>query len=127
MHHTERGECKCGKCIDVGSKADPQGHTVDMVFFKVVKRGEPTPEEFMRLSAAHRGDFTSVDPFDGKEHSYLELGAWIGDQGLAMQYMALGCLLGVFTLLSPMTVLEVEGPLAMQMAQAGYLSIQTLS
>lgn len=122
--NTERGECKCGKCIDVGSKPDPVGHTVDMVFFKVTKHGEPTKEEFIQLTKECRSDYVTVDPFDHQEHSYLTLGAWIGDQGLAMQYMALGVLLGLFNLLSPKTMLGLEGEQALNMAGAGLLSIQ---
>jgi len=123
MNNTERGECKCGACIDVGDKPDPQGHTVDMVFFKAAKKNGATADEFKRLTAEHKGCFGDVDPFDGKEHNYMELGGWIGDQGLAMQYMALGVLLGEFNLLSP-AMLGMEGPEALQLAGMGLLSIQ---
>lgn len=123
IHNTERGECHCGKCVDVGSAPDPQGHTVDMVFFKVAKKNGATPEDFRKATAEHRGEFAEVDPFDGKEHSYLELGGWIGDQGLAMQYMALGVSLGVFKLLSP-AMLGMTGNEALQLAGMGLLSIQ---
>jgi hypothetical protein len=122
--HTERGDCKCGQCIDTTGAPDPAGHTVDMVFFKVAKVGEPTIEEFRRLTeeSAH-GEFCDVNPFDGQEHNFMELGAWLGDQGLAMLYMGLGTSLGAFTLLSP-AMLGLDGPMAVQMAQAGLLSIQ---
>ena len=55
----------------------------------------------MELTQKHRGEFGDCDPMDGGEHNYMELGGWIGDQGIAMQYMGLGVLLGVFNLLSP--------------------------
>lgn len=122
--HTERGECKCGKCIDVGDRPDPTGHTVDMVFFKVAFKDEPTLEEFKRLTAESKhGDYAEVDPLDGKEHNYIELGAWIGDQGLAMLYMALGVHLGAFELFSP-ALLGLSGPKALPFAGVGMLSIQ---
>ena len=122
--HTERGECKCGKCADVGDSPDPTGHTIDMVFFKVSAKDNPNIKEFKRLSAAAKhGDYAVVDPFDGQEHNYMELGAWIGDQGLAMLYMALGVHLGAFNLLSP-ALLGLSGPEALQFAQMGMLSIQ---
>lgn len=122
--HTERGECKCGKCADVGDSSDPTGHTIDMVFFKVVVKGNTNLDEFKSLSAESKhGDFADVDPFDGKEHNYMELGAWIGDQGLAMLYMALGVRLGAFNLLSP-ALLGLSGPEALQFAQMGLLAIQ---
>lgn len=126
MKHIERGDCKCGQCFDTAGKPDPTGHTVDMVFFKASKVGDPTLEEFRRLTEASKsGVFCSVDPFDGQEHSYMELGGWIGDQGLAMQYMALGISLGAFKLLSP-AMLGLDGSIAIQMAQAGLLSIQAV-
>ena len=122
--HTERGECQCGQCADKGNKPDPTGHTIDIVFFKVAKVGDPTIEEFQRLTeeSAH-GEFCDVNPFDGQEHNFMELGGWLGDQGLAMLYMALGVSLGAFELLSP-AMLGLDGPMAVQMAQAGLLSIQ---
>lgn len=120
--HTKRGECKCGSCCDVGNKPDPS-HSVDMVFFKCAATDQPQAGAFRELTSAHKGEFCSINPFDGKEHSYIELGGWIGDQGLAMQYMALGVALGLFTLLSP-AMLGLEGKLAMEMAGKGLLSIQ---
>lgn len=123
VRHAQRGECGCGKCIDRGDAPEPEGHVVDMVFFKVGLSGEPSAEEFRSLTAGHRGDYGDVDPFDGSEHSFLDLGGWIGDQGLAMQYMALGALLGVFELLTPAR-LGIEDPdLAMKMAEHGFVTV----
>lgn len=126
IESTDRGECKCGRCCDVGTKPDPTGHTVNMVFFVVSKRGEVKLEDFLRLTTEHKGEFGPCNPLDGAEHSYLELGGWIGDQGLALQYMALGVLLGVFKLLSPITVLGLksDNPLVSQLAGSGFLSIR---
>jgi hypothetical protein len=122
--HTERGECKCGKCLDVGDSPDPIGHTIDMVFFKVAVKDNPSLDEFNLLtSEAKHGEFANMDPFDGQEHNYMEIGAWIGDQGLAMLYMTLGVYLGAFTLLSP-ALLGLSGPEALQLAGMGMLSIQ---
>lgn len=120
--HTRRGECKCGLCCDRGDAPDPSGHTVDMVFFKVAVENEPTADEFKALTKAHAGDFANCDPLDRKEHGYMELGAWIGDQGLAMLYMALGVALGVFKLFSP-RMLGLDDETAMMMAQNGMLSV----
>ena len=121
--HTERGECRCGKCCDTTGRPDPQGHTIDMVFFKVAVTNAPTKEEFIQLTKDHRGEFGEVNPIDGGDHNYMELGGWIGDQGLAMQYMALGVTLGVFTLLSP-AMLGLDSSTALKMAGMGMLSIQ---
>lgn len=122
LRHTERGECGCGKCIDRGTAPEPAGHTIDMVFFRVAKRGEPTAEEFKRLAQAWPGEFCQLDPFDGKEHGYMELGGWIGDQGIAMQFMALGVLLGHFQLLSP-ALLGLSGGAAVECAANGFLAV----
>lgn len=124
--HTERGECQCGQCADKSDNPDPVGHTIDMVFFKVAKVGSPTLEEFRKLTKDSKdGEFCEADPLDEQEHNYMELGGWLGDQGLAMLYMALGVSLGAFKLLSP-AMLGLSGQMAMQMAQAGMLSIQAI-
>jgi hypothetical protein len=125
MDHTERGECKCGRCIDVGGKPDPQGHTADMIFFKVSQDGDTKAEDFIRLSKENKGDYAQVDPFDGKEHGYIELGAWLGDQGVALQYMALGTLLGLFDLLTPRIVMPflADENMIMQLAGGGLVTI----
>jgi len=129
--YTDRGECKCGMCIDANpTRPDPDGHVADMVFFKVVKIGEPDAEEFKRLYLAHVGEFNQIVWSDGKEHGYMEIGGWIGDQGLALRFMALGALLGVFELLTPYTVLgldpadERQRTIAMQAAGSGFVTIK---
>lgn len=125
LRHTERGECKCGQCLDRGDNPDPDGHTVDLGFFKVAAKDNPDKETFLRLTSEHLGEFGHCDPFDGSEHNYMELGGWIGDQGIAMQYMGLGVLLGIFNLLSPaMLGITSDDPMFKQMLGAGFLSIQ---
>jgi hypothetical protein len=102
-----------------------------MIFFAVSPTEPADVDVFRRLTnEALYGAYATVDPFDGKEHSYLELGAWIGDQGLAMQYMALGVMLGLFQLLSPITVLgsllglKGDEPIVMEAAQQGLLAVK---
>jgi hypothetical protein len=125
IKHTERGECKCGWCSDVGSKPDPCGaHTADLIFFKAAIRDNPRREEFESLTRKHVGTFAELDPFDGKEHSYIELGGWLGDQGLALRYMALGYLLGIFQLLTPRSVLPgLNADLVMKLAMSGGVAV----
>lgn len=96
-----------------------------MIFFRVSKVGEPTAEEFERLTKEKKGAFVELDPLDGKEYGYMELGAWIGDQGLAMQYMALGAMLNLFNLISPVTVFQLDSndPKAMKLVGAGFLAV----
>ena len=129
---TVRGECQCGRCFDKGDRPDPVGpHVVDLMFFKVGLSQTSTPieaarERFIELTKANlKGEFGDVDVLDRNEHSYIELGGWIGDQGLAMQYMGLGTILGVFQLLTPRTILgnTIPETLAMQMAGNGMISV----
>jgi hypothetical protein len=125
LKHTERGECNCGQCSDRGDKPDPDGHTVDLGFFKVAAKDNPNDGTFISLTRKHQGEFGDCNPLDGCEHSYIELGGWIGDQGLAMQYMGLGVLLGVFKLLPPAILgIPSDDPVFKQMLGAGFLSIQ---
>ena len=125
--HTERGECRCGKCLDRGDRPDPPGHTADLGFFKVAAREAPDRDTFLQLTRAHTFTYVECNPLDGRDHSYIELGAWIGDQGVAMLFMGLGELLGVFQLLTPAILgMESTDPLFKQMLEAGWLSIQAV-
>jgi len=150
QNHTDRSVCSsrpywrnylclCGKCIDAGENKPVEKsqwdlvelveppHTVNMFFFDVSAVGNPTAEEFVRLTNEHKGAFGDADPLDGGEHGYMELGGWIGDQGLAMQYMALGKILGLWQVMHPGMILDVndlaQKQMADQMAGAGMVSI----
>lgn len=128
VQHTLRGECRCGRCIDVIGRPDPDGHTTDLVFFKVARKGDLSIAEFREASAAHQGEFNEVDVFDGAEHGYMELGGWIGDQGLALQYMGLGVLLGVFKLFTPKMLMPwLDDETEMQIAGRGFVTVQARS
>lgn len=124
IEHTERGECNCGLCLDRGESPDPQ-HAIDTGFFKVALKNSPDLATFLTLTRAHIGDFAECDPMDGKEHGYMELGAWLGDQGVALRYMALGHMLEAFTLLTPRTVLgqDIPDDLVQQFAGAGLVTV----
>lgn len=121
ISHTDRTECKCGQCfMPVQGPEEFNPHTADMIFFRVSKVGEPKVDEFKKLIAEWPGEFGStVNPLDGKDHSYLELGGWIGDQGIAMQFMGLGVLLGIFNLLTPVTLFKMESGSAEALEFAG--------
>jgi hypothetical protein len=119
--HAERGSCTCGKCIDApATPFQPSGHTADLVFFKVSMKEGTSKEEFERLA---RDEFPQW--FDGQEHSYLEVGGHIGDQGLALTAMGLGKLLGVWDLLTPNSILpDLDETIRMNMAGQGYITIK---
>ena len=121
LYHTERGECQCDKCID---KEDSIGHTVDIFFFKAVKRNDPTVYEFLELIKTHKGIHCECNPLDGQEHNYIELGGWIGDQGIALLFMSLGTLLEVFKLITPRVLGDIPDDLMQQMAGMGFITVQ---
>ena len=125
LDFSSRGTCRCGKCVDhPGVDSQPEGHTVDIVFFEVCKSGDPDAATFRRLiEGARQGEFCELDPWDGKEHGYIEVGGWIGDQGLALKFIGLGALLGLWTLMTPKILPGLPNDLIMQMAGMGMVTI----
>ena len=125
---TQRGDCTCGRCIDrKDSPEQPEGHTADLIFFKVSAINNPDAGELRRLVEGNKaGEFCNIDMFDGKEHSYMEIGGWIGSQDLALQLMGLGTVLGLWDLWSPVTILKLppDSELAKDLAMNGFLSIK---
>ena len=125
--HTTRGPCTCGRCIDAPHnprEQQPIGHTSDVVFFKVSLKNKPDLLVFKKLIKNHNSEFCDIDLFDHKEHNYLEIGAWVGDQGVALTLMGMGELLGVWKLLTPVS-LGMSGEFAEKMAGAGMISIRS--
>jgi len=119
--HTERGSCQCGLCFDAPDEpTKPAGHTISVEFFDVSQQGADR-DEYLDLV---RQEFPHW--LDGAEHSYLETGADIGDQGLAMQAMALGQLLDAWKLMTPSKMLgaAIDKKIAMTMAGNGYITIR---
>lgn len=126
---TIRGDCTCGRCADAPQQLNqPSGHTVDVFFFRVAANptNPPEAEELRRLTGTHRGEFGECDPFDGTEHSYIELGGWIGDQGIALMFMGASALAGITDVLEPRKLLPglPEG-LYQAMAGQGMVAINT--
>jgi hypothetical protein len=121
LAHTQRSECHCcHEHVDPLAAKDK----VDMFFFEVTARNDPDADTLKKLIAEHRGEFGDMNPLEG-EHSYIEVGGYIGDQGIGMQFMALGKLLGLWEIGTPMNILGLDrdNPLAQQMAGMGYVSI----
>ncbi len=119
--HAERGACTCGKCCDApenpGEK-QPQGHTVNLTFFEVAAKGGDKDEFLSLVRAEHAGWL------DGKEHSYLQVGGDMGDQGIALMTIGLGHLLGAWKAMSPDTLMPFLPPdLKQQMAGQGMVSL----
>ncbi len=130
QENTERGACQCGQCVDGVAHPElhqPKGHTANLIFFQVAAKPTANAATFKALIKESQGgeNGMDVDLFDGEEHNYLELGAWIGDQGLAMMFMGLGAVLGLWKLLTPLMLgLDVDDPLVKQMAGMGFISVQ---
>lgn len=121
--NTIRGACQCGRCCDAPDNPkdnQPSGHTADLTFFKVSKSEDAKAEEFKAMVEKEFPHW-----LDSKEHSYLEVGADIGDQGVALMAMGLGKLLDVWNLLSPATMMPfLPDDLKMKMAGQGMVSIK---
>ena len=119
-----RGACTCGKCIDAPPNPEqhqPDGHTIDVHFFKVTVEEGAKAEDFKNFV---QQDFPHW--LDGEEHNYLECGADIGNQGLALMAFGLGHLLGVWELLSPDILMPfLPEDIRKQMAGMGMITINT--
>lgn len=112
--HAVRGDCTCGRCADSTSDPkQPNGHTADLVFFKVANI-DGDADAMRELVEAEQPHW-----LDGKEHNYLETGADIGDQGLALTAMGLGSILGLWQLTPRMLPIGAD----LQMAGMGMISI----
>ncbi len=120
--HSLRGACTCGQCVDAPENPDehqPGGHTVDLTFFKVAARGG-NKDEFIALV---KKEFPQY--LDRAEHSYLQVGGDMGDQGLALMLIGLGDVLGAWKALSPDTLMPfIEDDMKKQMAGMGMVSLK---
>lgn len=120
MKYAERGACTCGRCAESitvdqksgeisvkltdpveAAKHQPTGHTADVGFFKVKARDGASADELKRLIQENKkGEFGNADLFDGAPHDFIEIGGWIGDQGLALMLIGLGTVLGLWSVLA---------------------------
>lgn len=116
-----RGACTCGRCADAPKNPEdkqPNGHTVDIMFFSVANNSAEK-EKFLELVQEEHPNW-----LDGVEHNYLKIGGDMGDQGIALQTMALGKLLGVWELLTPASILPMlTRELQMELAGRGMIAI----
>ena len=122
-NHTRRGACTCGKCYDAGEnpkECQPDGHACNLTFFKVALQGDPDPK---LLEAMLKDNLPYL--LDGNDHSYVELGADIGSQLMALRLIALVDLCKLGSATSPDTMMPfLPEELKMQMAQNGMVSLK---
>lgn len=114
--HTQRGECQCGLCVDKEPDRQAPKHSVDVHFFWVSTKNEPTREE---LSQRLVSGYPNLDRLRGGP-SYIELGGVLGDQGVALQLIGLGKLVGLWDVMTPELV-GVTGAEAADLAGKGFV------
>ena len=137
IEHCIRGVWTCGKCIDVpAKKSQPDGHTVDVQFFKVALKNpnglnltdiekEILKNDFIRLVKNHKGVYKDIDLLDGNEYNFIDIGAWIGNQGIALTLMGMGELLGMWNVATPNRLApDYSEETRTMLAEAGYISIK---
>ena len=98
----------------------------DVIFFKVKATNDASTADLTDAIRAHKGAFCECDPLDGNEHNYIELGGWVGDQGLALRLIGLGAELGTWNLLTPRTMLgnDLDEDVVQQLAGIGMIALQ---
>jgi hypothetical protein len=111
-----------------GDTAPAEKKAVQLIFLDVVVSETADADTLRKLVRAHKGEHLEVDVFDGQEHSYIELGAWLGSQHYALALMGLGTHLGLWNLLSPRTMLPgmLTPEQEQDMAGRGLLSVQAI-
>ncbi len=121
----------CGRCVDTSAKkSQTDGHTVDLQFFKVALKNSrltDSDKEIMKntliqLIKDHKGIYGDIDLFDGNEHNFVEIGGWIGNQGVALELMAMGELLGIWKVTTPDGIApNFSEETRKMLAEAGYI------
>lgn len=98
----------------------------DVYFFAVQLRPDVNIDAarvtLLDLIKTHQGAFTECQPLDGHEHDYIELGAWLGDQGYALRFIGLCERLHLGTVLTP-NKLPIPDDLKQIMAGAGCVTL----
>lgn len=102
----------------------PGAGGTDVHFFAVKVAPEKVDMERLKyLILNHKGVHCDLSPLDGKEHGYIEIGAWLDSQGMALRLMGMGASLGLWKLRTPKGMGCPPG-LADQMAGLGMITVQ---
>ena len=122
--HTSPGSCTCGQCIAAPDEERvPEGHVVDTMFMKVaLTNQDDADKETLRKELK-----SLVEPLgilNGSSHGYITVGGILGDQGTALVLFALGDLLGLWNLITPLTLEpELTSGQALAKAQMGHVGM----
>lgn len=120
---------KLGKLVHANIsqvEAGTEGAT-SVGLFEIIqtKDSKLTAEKLVKaIKAAHKGhyqDETVERLLLGP--SYIELGAWIGDQGLALCLMGLGEILGLWTVVTPRSLNITDEAAIQSMMVSGFIMI----
>lgn len=97
---------------------------VDVFFFTVKVVGDPVADDLSKLIRnAKQGEFCDLDLLDINEHSFLEIGGWIGSQELALRLMGLGKHLDLWNVITPKILFKwLSEEMQTQMAGLGFVS-----
>ena len=115
LKHTARGECQCGSCCDKMPDREAPRHSVDVHFFWVTGVNEPTKDGL----AAVLHEYPEPDRLRSGP-SYIELGAVLGSQELALRLIGLGQLVGLWRAVTPEAV-GIAGAEAKRLAGNGFV------
>lgn len=110
-----RGECQCGKCADYRKDMDRPApeHSANVHFFWVSQEGG----DGSRLRALLQQYYPSPERLEGGP-SYIEIGAELDSQELALLLIGVGAVLGLWQAVTPASF-GITGPEAAELAGKG--------
>lgn len=114
--------------IDAFPSTPERGRLIDMHFVNVgFTEAAADRDGFLdalRKALADHGEFSDLDAATlAGGPSYIQLGGWLGDQTLALQFMALCEFHEIGKVLTPAT-LRLDGPMADKAAGLGWVFVQ---
>ena len=117
VNHTQRGECQCGSCCDKLPNREAPTHSADVCFFWVSTKEDPTKEALLALLEKYypEMDRLRMGP------SYIEIGAALGSQQVALLLLGLGELVGLWEVISPKTFGITDPQKAQELAGWGFV------
>lgn len=96
---------------------------IDMGYRHILVKQDACIDQFITYVQS-LGD-QGLNLFDLREHSYIEIGGYLGSQDLALRFMAVCCEMGLARLLTPATMLKIsnDSDMGQQMLGQGLLTI----